>query len=224
MLASQGIEKEQNSAVSVDELLVDFEKTLIDTLKAPEKNVIGNLTGMVDGYLSRKDSAAICPRICKIIERRLNEVQVNRKLAHLYLMDSIVKNFKTSQYPKLFGANLVQNFANVFRKGDEKMRKKLFELRKTWPEHFSQSVLHSLDLAVREIDPAWPILAPQPPEQQQQQQNGSNVVGVARKRCHSPDSPDSTTTQQQQQHGLGESSSRKRMSVANPQAAASGGD
>lgn len=41
--------------------------------------------------------------------------------------------------------------------GDEKIRMSLFKLRNTWPQYFPSAFLHELDLAVRELDPNWPV-------------------------------------------------------------------
>ena len=47
--------------------------------------------------------------------------------------------------------------------GDEKIRMSLFKLRNTWPQYFPTAFLHKLDLAVKELDPNWPIEKISPP-------------------------------------------------------------
>ncbi len=44
---------------------------------------------------------------------------------------------------------------------DEKMRQSLFKLRQTWTGVFAASRLYGLDIKVSQVDPAWPITAPQ---------------------------------------------------------------
>lgn len=38
----------------------------------------------------------------------------------------------------------------------------LHKLRQTWNDYFKASTLYKIDLAVHAIDPAWPIVTPQP--------------------------------------------------------------
>ena len=44
---------------------------------------------------------------------------------------------------------------------DERIRKKMYELRQTWCDVFPKSRLFHLDTLVKEIDPAWPIVSQQ---------------------------------------------------------------
>lgn len=46
--------------------------------------------------------------------------------------------------------------------GDERTRLALHKLRQTWTGIFQRSTLYKIDLAVNAIDPAWPIVTPQP--------------------------------------------------------------
>lgn len=50
----------------------------------------------------------------------------------------------------------------LFLQGDERTRLALHKLRQTWTGIFQRSTLYKIDLAVNAIDPAWPIVTPQP--------------------------------------------------------------
>lgn len=45
---------------------------------------------------------------------------------------------------------------------DEKTRMQMFKLRQTWNEIFPPKKMYAIDLRVKGIDPAWPILVPKP--------------------------------------------------------------
>ena len=72
-------------------------------------------------------------------------------------MDSIIKNHP-NPYKPLFQQNLPSTFANVFICAKEDIRSALFKLRSTWTPLFSSEVLYNLDLKIKKIDPAWPIV------------------------------------------------------------------
>lgn len=105
------------------------------------------------------------------------------KLPVLYLIDSIVKNVG-HEYTGLFSHSIVNIFCGVFEKVclcgcvrmcgwwarlvlthfvtiqvNEKVRTKMYALRQTWNDVFSQPKLYALDLKVNNIDRAWPITA-----------------------------------------------------------------
>lgn len=67
-----------------------------------------------------------------------------------------------NEYRALFTQNIVSNFCNVFEKGDERMRMQLFKLRQTWVDIFPNKKLFALDTRVKQMDPAWPIMAKEP--------------------------------------------------------------
>uniref|UniRef100_A0A0R3X0V9 CID domain-containing protein n=1 Tax=Hydatigena taeniaeformis TaxID=6205 RepID=A0A0R3X0V9_HYDTA len=79
-------------------------------------------------------------------------------LLGLYVIDSIVKNVSVP-YRKLFTDAIVPLFVHSFQMiRDENTRKRLFNLRTTWKEIFPFSKMRSLDVQVREHDPAWPLI------------------------------------------------------------------
>ncbi|KAM3175454.1 hypothetical protein ACTXT7_008482 [Hymenolepis weldensis] len=47
---------------------------------------------------------------------------------------------------------------HVYEIREEVTRKRLFNLRTTWKDIFPYPKMHSLDLAVQELDPAWPLI------------------------------------------------------------------
>ena len=73
-------------------------------------------------------------------------------------MDSIIKNHGEA-YKSLFLKNLVETFATVFRASKEDERAKMYKLRQTWTPNMPSETLYNLDVKIKEIDPAWPILA-----------------------------------------------------------------
>merc|ERR1711884_78557 len=82
----------------------------------------------------------------------------------MYLIDSICKNHG-SPYKEMFNHNLVSNFAYIFQQVSEKVRSNLYKLRITWGGNFqifTPAVLHQLDLRIKKIDPAWPVIHPKP--------------------------------------------------------------
>uniref|UniRef100_A0A1L8DCG8 Pre-mRNA cleavage complex 2 protein Pcf11 n=1 Tax=Nyssomyia neivai TaxID=330878 RepID=A0A1L8DCG8_9DIPT len=96
--------------------------------------------------------------IVKAVEQHLAKVNPDVKLPVLYLIDSIVKNVG-GQYKALFGQYIVNMFCGVFEKVNEKMREKMFALRQTWNEVFTQQKLYTLDVKINCMDPGWPITA-----------------------------------------------------------------
>lgn len=57
-----------------------------------------------------------------------------------------------------FGINKCYNIIFIL-KVNEKVRAKMFSLRQTWNDVFTQPKLYALDLKVNGVDPAWPITA-----------------------------------------------------------------
>lgn len=111
------------------------------------------------------------------------------KLPILYLIDSIVKNVKSS-YVQLFGQCIVNIFLHAFESVSEiiflmsiqwfinvisilqvqhsqsqvleKVRERMYALRQTWNEVFPPSKMYALDVKVKRLDNNWPITAKQP--------------------------------------------------------------
>ncbi|XP_055704060.1 uncharacterized protein LOC129802348 isoform X2 [Phlebotomus papatasi] len=96
--------------------------------------------------------------IVKAVEHHLAKVNPDIKLPVLYLIDSIVKNVGRD-YKALFSQYIVNMFCGVFEKVNEKVREKMFALRQTWNEVFSQQKLYTLDVKINCMDPGWPITA-----------------------------------------------------------------
>ncbi|XP_059622586.1 uncharacterized protein LOC132265822 [Phlebotomus argentipes] len=96
--------------------------------------------------------------IVKAVEQHLAKVNPDVKLPVLYLIDSIVKNVGRD-YKALFSRYIVNIFCGVFEKVNEKVREKMFALRQTWNEVFSQQKLYTLDVKINCMDPGWPITA-----------------------------------------------------------------
>lgn len=108
------------------------------------------------------DYSKSCPQvIVHVIEKRIQKAEDTVKLPTLYLLDSIIKNHG-DPYRPLFSKNLTSTFTTVFTKSNEKIRAALFKLRNTWTPIFPAAKLYQLDMAVKKLDPAWPISAKPP--------------------------------------------------------------
>ncbi|ESN95586.1 hypothetical protein HELRODRAFT_114712 [Helobdella robusta] len=109
-----------------------------------------------------EENKHLAANIVKAVENRIKTAIPTQKLPAIYLMDSIIKNIPDSDYLKLFKKNLPLTFVMIFEKVDEKTRAALYKLRLTWVNLFPNETLLSLDIAIKSIDPAWPITARQP--------------------------------------------------------------
>ncbi|XP_037712499.1 uncharacterized protein LOC119548976 isoform X6 [Drosophila subpulchrella] len=106
--------------------------------------------------------------IVKVVEYYISQVAPEFKLPILYLIDSIVKNVKSS-YVQLFGQCIVNIFLHAFESVQhsqsqllEKVRERMYALRQTWNEVFPPSKMYALDVKVKQLDNNWPITAKQP--------------------------------------------------------------
>ncbi|XP_070070250.1 pre-mRNA cleavage complex 2 protein Pcf11 isoform X2 [Drosophila takahashii] len=106
--------------------------------------------------------------IVKVVEYYISQVPPEFKLPILYLIDSIVKNVKSS-YVQLFGQCIVNIFLHAFESVQhsqsqllEKVRERMYALRQTWNEVFPPSKMYALDVKVKQLDNNWPITAKQP--------------------------------------------------------------
>ncbi|XP_017039141.1 uncharacterized protein LOC108086669 isoform X2 [Drosophila ficusphila] len=106
--------------------------------------------------------------IVKVVEYYISQVAPEFKLPILYLIDSIVKNVKSS-YVQLFGQCIVNIFLHAFESVQhsqsqvlEKVRERMYALRQTWNEVFPPSKMYALDVKVKRLDNNWPITAKQP--------------------------------------------------------------
>ncbi|CAG0916936.1 unnamed protein product [Notodromas monacha] len=106
-----------------------------------------------------EENRAQAAQLVSIIETHLNQVSAEKKLPTLYLMDSIIKNVGKT-YAPLFTPNLVKNFKHTFDAVNEETRELMFKLRQTWSEILPKKILHHIDKAVHESDPAWPVSQP----------------------------------------------------------------
>ncbi|XP_026836592.1 uncharacterized protein LOC6549106 isoform X3 [Drosophila erecta] len=106
--------------------------------------------------------------IVKVVEYYISQVAPEFKLPILYLIDSIIKNVKSS-YVQLFGQCIVNIFLHAFESVQhsqsqvlEKVRERMYALRQTWNEVFPPSKMYALDVKVKRLDNNWPITAKQP--------------------------------------------------------------
>ncbi|KAH8402419.1 hypothetical protein KR009_011883 [Drosophila setifemur] len=106
--------------------------------------------------------------IVRVVEYYISQVAPEFKLPILYLIDSIVKNVKSS-YVQLFGQCIVKIFLHAFESVQhsqsqvlEKVRERMYALRQTWNEVFPPSKMYALDVQVKRLDNNWPITAKQP--------------------------------------------------------------
>lgn len=140
-----------------DEAYRHYRETLFTDLKQNIKPVIISLTMLAEDY--HKSSSSIA----QSIEEYIKQVPSNLKLLGLYLMDSIMKNLKsTTNYTVIFERNIIKLFTSVFECVDEQDRKAMYKLRQTWNDVFPNRILYEIDLSIKRIDPAWPVTAVQP--------------------------------------------------------------
>ncbi|KAH9506480.1 mRNA 3' end processing factor [Dermatophagoides farinae] len=158
-----------NNATEEDVDPVDAYRQSLSDLVMNSKPHIVMLTMLAE---ESKDTRAV--EIVDCIEQRLLQVNKDIKLPTLYLIDSICKNVRDSCYLKLFQKRIVKLFCHVFEKSDEKTRLLLYKLRQTWNTFFSADILYRLDVAVKALDPGWPIVARKPIVQQ----NGNDVAAA----------------------------------------------
>ncbi|CAF0792997.1 unnamed protein product [Rotaria sp. Silwood1] len=130
----------------------DF-KVALNDLKLNSKPLINFLTILAEEKMHN------APQIVRAVEERILETKGDHVLPALYVLDSIVKNLRSSVYVQLFEAKLPVLFANAFNKVDERTRSSMFKLRQTWPPFFTNLSLYNLDTRTHDIDPAWPITA-----------------------------------------------------------------
>ncbi|XP_030554536.1 pre-mRNA cleavage complex 2 protein Pcf11 [Drosophila novamexicana] len=103
--------------------------------------------------------------IVRVVEYHISQVPPEFKLPILYLIDSIIKNVKSS-YVQLFGQCIVNIFLNAFESVQhspsqvlEKVRERMYLLRQTWNDVFPPSKMYALDVKVKRLDNNWPITA-----------------------------------------------------------------
>ncbi|KRT84698.1 hypothetical protein AMK59_1819 [Oryctes borbonicus] len=107
-----------------------------------------------------EENIAHAPVIVEAIESHLIKGPVDVKLPALYLIDCIIKNIG-GIYKTLLSQNIVSIFCHVFQVVNERTRGEMFKLRQTWNEELPKSKLCELDVKVKQLDPAWPIVMPQ---------------------------------------------------------------
>ncbi|XP_075167263.1 pcf11 cleavage and polyadenylation factor subunit isoform X2 [Haematobia irritans] len=127
----------------------------LSDLNCNSKPLINMLTMLAEENI---EYAAV---IVKVVEQHIAKVPPEIKLPILYLIDSIVKNVK-STYVQLFSQCIVNLFCGVFEKVNEKIRERMYALRQTWNEVFSAQKLYALDVKIKRLDNNWPITAKQP--------------------------------------------------------------
>ncbi|KAL5012400.1 hypothetical protein ScPMuIL_010951 [Solemya velum] len=138
-----------------EEVVEEYESSLAE-LTFNSKPQINMLTMLAE------DHEQHASHIVKVIEERIEKMDSKKKLPLLYLIDSIIKNLQSTNYPRLFSQNIVTTFSGVFEKVDEKTRQSMYKLRQTWSRLFPGDRLYALDIQIGTIDPAWPVTAPKP--------------------------------------------------------------
>ncbi|XP_036334339.1 uncharacterized protein LOC118744970 isoform X1 [Rhagoletis pomonella] len=141
--------QDENEARVAEEYL-----SSLSDLTCNSKPLINMLTMLAE------ENIACAPIIVKVVEQHIAKVPPDIKLPLLYLIDSIVKNVK-STYIHLFSQCIVNIFCDVFEKVNEKVRERMYALRLTWNEVFPSQKLYALDVKVKRIDNNWPITAKQ---------------------------------------------------------------
>lgn len=141
---------------SAEEAALEYRQAL-DDLKDNNKMQINLMTILADDYNQYSQE------IIRVIAQQIEKVVPAQKLAVMYVMDSILKNVTGSgNYKDHIEKVIHRLFVHVFETGDERTRLALHRLRQTWAGIFQRSTLYKIDLAVHAIDPAWPIVTPQP--------------------------------------------------------------
>lgn len=129
----------------------------LENLKDNNKMQINLMTILADDYNSSSKD------IVEVIAQQIKKVPPVQKLPVMYVMDSILKNLTgAGNYKEHIEKSIHDVFVHVFETGDERTRLALHKLRQTWNDYFKASTLYKIDLAVHAIDPAWPIVTPQP--------------------------------------------------------------
>ena len=124
--------------------------TILMKLINDDKPTIDTLTDIA------KENLCNAEIVTRVIEERLDEVEPDKMLPIICLIDSICKNIGTP-YVDLFQQNLVSNFSHVFQHVSKDVRKGLHKLRLSWRDSiFSGNILQELDTKLHAIDPAWP--------------------------------------------------------------------
>ncbi|KAI0982053.1 hypothetical protein GJ496_007665 [Pomphorhynchus laevis] len=97
--------------------------------------------------------------VVQAIEERLVQASPDTKMPILYVLDSIIKNLKETDYLSLFDVNIVKLFVQTFEQLDDRNRQALHKLRMTWIDVFSNRKLYAIDVAINKLDSGWPIVA-----------------------------------------------------------------
>ncbi|KAG4070353.1 hypothetical protein HA402_006495 [Bradysia odoriphaga] len=138
---------------------LDIEKEYLSSLSDLNWNSKPLILMLTDVAGENIDHAQI---IVDAIIKHINKTPPDMKLPVLYLIDSIVKNLgkkNDGRYLDLFSRSIVNIFCDVFQEVNEKVRAKMFALRQTWNNEFSQAKLYALDIKTSALDPGWPITA-----------------------------------------------------------------
>jgi pre-mRNA cleavage complex 2 protein Pcf11 len=85
-----------------------FKESIFSDLTSNLKPVISSLTMIADDYKNNSRE------IVRAVEEYIEQVPVELKLCGLYVMDSIIKNLKETNYIQIFQENISKIFANVF--------------------------------------------------------------------------------------------------------------
>ncbi|KAJ2905233.1 hypothetical protein MKZ38_005935 [Zalerion maritima] len=115
-----------------DEMADNFRQALED-MTGNTKHEINNLT------LIARESTEHAHSIADVIMDHILKVAPQKKLASLYVLDSIVKNVG-SPYNLFFSRNLYKVFMESYAIVDQQTRRKMEELFKTWKESVPGSI------------------------------------------------------------------------------------
>ncbi|RMD39270.1 hypothetical protein DV735_g5859, partial [Chaetothyriales sp. CBS 134920] len=109
-----------------DEVAEDY-RTSLEDLISNDRYQISTLT------LIAKENVEHAEAISRVLQNHITRTPPSRKLPALYVLDSVVKNVG-SPYNVYFGRNLYQTFMGAYSQVDEKVRRKLEEMLRTWRE------------------------------------------------------------------------------------------
>ncbi|RMZ77885.1 hypothetical protein DV738_g4200, partial [Chaetothyriales sp. CBS 135597] len=114
------------STLPSDEVAEDY-RTSLEDLISNDRYQISTLT------LIAKENVEHAEAISRVLQNHITRTPPSRKLPALYVLDSVVKNVG-SPYNVYFGRNLYQTFMGAYSQVDEKVRRKLEEMLRTWRE------------------------------------------------------------------------------------------
>lgn len=136
----------------ISEIKQEFYLSLIE-LKTNNKPMIMMLTMLANDYKEIADK-----EIVEEIKDLIYEVDSDRKLLYLYLIDSICKEVGLN-YVNLFSKCLIEIFSHIYKCSNDRIRSILIKLRTNWSNGFifKKKLLDQLDYELKLIDKDWPF-------------------------------------------------------------------